>query len=412
MSAAFEDFPISLAIARGPAAAFAFLTLPLTYPGNFTLPTDINFVITGTNMIEHKPSQKFFSAAILDWYDSHARQLPWRSLPGERPDPYHVWLSEIMLQQTTVVTVGPYFDKFLTLWPTVCDMAAAPLDDILTAWAGLGYYARARNLHKCAIAISSDYNGRFPSERDMLLSLPGVGPYTAAAISAIAFDKPETVVDGNIERIVSRLYRIYTPLPAAKKQITEYASKLTPKRRAGDYAQALMDIGATICTPRRPACAICPVASYCEARKAGDMESFPVKAPRKVKPTRRAIVFWLERNDGFVLLRRREEKGLLGGMMEFPSTEWREEEVEVKNAMIGFFPEKFRNWEDRIAEKMKVRHTFTHFHLELRPVVVAIRPDDQTNLPCGTWVRPEDFSSYALPTLMTKVVRAVVKDRG
>lgn len=317
-----------------------------------------------------------------------------------------------MLQQTTVVTVGPYFDKFLKLWPTIHDMAAAPLDDILTAWAGLGYYARARNLHKCAITISREFDGKFPMERDGLLSLPGIGPYTAAAISAIAFDRAEVVVDGNIERIISRIYRISTPLPAAKKEITVFASELTPKCRAGDYAQALMDIGATICTPRTPSCTVCPVSEFCAARMAGDMERFPVKAPKKVKPTRRAVVFWLERPDGLVLLRRREEKGLLGGMMEFPSTEWREEEVAVEAAMKSFFSDEFQRGARCITEKSLVRHTFTHFHLELRPVVIPIKALDARAMPRGKWVKPEDFGGYALPTLMTKVVRAVVKGQG
>lgn len=357
-------------------------------------------------------SKKSFSAAILNWYDAHARELPWRSRPGEHADPYHVWLSEIMLQQTTVVTVGPYFNKFLTFWPTIHDMADAPLDDILTAWAGLGYYARARNLHKCAITISREFDGKFPKDRDELLSLPGVGPYTAAAISAIAFDRAEVVVDGNIERIISRLYRIDTPLPAAKKEITAFASELTPKSRAGDYAQALMDIGATICTPRTPSCAACPVSRFCAARRVGDMERFPVKAPKKVKPTRRAVVFWLERPDGFVLLRRREEKGLLGGMMEFPSTEWREEEIAVEAAMKRFFSDKLQMRADGVTEKSLVRHTFTHFHLELRPVVITIGALDAAVIPRGQWVKPENFSSFALPTLMTKVVRAVVKGQG
>lgn len=362
-------------------------------------------------MIEQKPSQKSFSAAILNWYDKHARRLPWRSPPGESPDPYHVWLSEIMLQQTTVVTVGPYFDKFLTLWPTVHDMAAAPLDDILTAWAGLGYYARAHNLHKCAIAISEEFNGHFPKDRDQLLSLPGIGPYTAAAISAIAFDKAEVVVDGNIERIVSRLYRIDTPLPPAKKEITVRAAELTPMQRAGDYAQALMDIGATICSPRAPTCAICPAADFCKARTAEDMEQYPVKAPKKVKPTRRAVVFWLEREDGFVLLRRREEKGLLGGMMEFPSTEWQEETIPVEKAIENFFSNDFQSRTDGITERSMVRHTFTHFHLELRPVVISVRTPGEQALFCGQWVNPEDFGSYALPTLMMKVARTVIKGR-
>ncbi|MEX0583714.1 MAG: A/G-specific adenine glycosylase [Sneathiella sp.] len=237
-------------------------------------------------MIYPTPSRKYFSAAVLDWYDVHARRLPWRSLPGEHPDPYHVWLSEIMLQQTTVVTVGPYFRKFLDSWPSVTDMAAAPLDDILTAWAGLGYYARARNLHKCAITVTRDYGGVFPGDVNRLLSLPGIGSYTAAAIAAIAFGQPETVVDGNIERIISRLYRIDTPLPKAKKEITELAASLTPQQKAGDYAQALMDIGAGICTSRKPNCAACPVsgavaagARMCGAPTGGTAASCRVIAP-------------------------------------------------------------------------------------------------------------------------------------
>ncbi len=360
-------------------------------------------------MVQLASSQKSFSAAILNWYDAHARKLPWRSPPGMQPDPYHVWLSEIMLQQTTVVTVGPYFEKFLNLWPTVHALAAASLDDVLTAWAGLGYYARARNLHKCAIAVSIEFGGQFPKDRDNLLSLPGVGPYTAAAISAIAFDKPEVVVDGNIERIVSRLYRITTPLPAAKKEITEFASKIMPRRRAGDYAQALMDIGATICTPRTPNCAACPVSRHCAAFAAGDMAQFPVKAPKKVKPTRRAVVFWLERSDGAVLLRRREEKGLLGGMMEFPSTDWGEETLSIEMAIMRLFPAHFQALAGQAAQKTLVRHTFTHFHLELQPVVTSLEAPDETILPGGQWVKPEEFGSYALPTLMNKVARAVAK---
>ena len=360
------------------------------------------------NMMDTMPPQKSFSKRILAWYDIHARRLPWRSLPDERPDPYHVWLSEIMLQQTTVVTVGPYFDKFLRAWPSVHEMAVASLDDILTAWAGLGYYARARNLHKCAIKVSREFGGEFPKDRDQLLSLPGIGPYTAAAISAIAFDQPETVVDGNIERIISRLYRIETPLPSSKKEITAYAGDLTPSRRAGDYAQAMMDIGANICTPRKPNCGECPVSEYCAAFSVGDMERYPVKAPKKQKPTRRAVIFWLMRPDGSVLLRRREEKGLLGGMMEFPSTDWREEDTSVAAAFESFFP----NWDEknsgRILLKTKVRHTFTHFHLELQPVVAKIEKSEQFSLPGAQWVMPDDFDKYALPTLMNKVVRTVL----
>lgn len=358
-------------------------------------------------MIDPVPSKKLFSTNILDWYDVHARSLPWRSPLGVRPDPYHVWLSEIMLQQTTVATVGPYFEKFLKAWPTVHHMASAPLDDILTAWAGLGYYARARNLHKCAVVVWRDFDGTFPDDLPSLLSLPGIGPYTAAAIAAIAFDRSSTVVDGNIERIISRLYRINTPLPAAKKEITEKAAALTPEKRAGDYAQALMDIGAVICTPRRPNCSTCPASHVCSAFAMGDTEKYPVKAPKKVKPTRRALVFWLQLPDGRVLLRRRAETGLLGGMMEFPSTDWIEEAVEIEAALDSFFADERRGFLGEIAAGDLVRHTFTHFHLELQPVVVHVDDPGRPDLADGLWVRPADFGNYALPTLMTKVVRAV-----
>ncbi|PHQ68582.1 MAG: A/G-specific adenine glycosylase [Sneathiella sp.] len=353
------------------------------------------------------PSQQEFSARVLDWYDANARALPWRSLPGQRPDPYHVWLSEIMLQQTTVVTVGPYFDKFLTLWPTVQHMAAAPLDDILTVWAGLGYYARARNLHKCAIDICDKFAGTFPNNREDLLTLPGIGPYTAAAISSIAFDRAEVVVDGNIERIIARLFRIDTALPAAKKPITEYAAHLTPCGRPGDYAQALMDIGATICTPRNPKCAQCPVSVTCTAFAEGDMERYPVKAPKKAKPTRRGVIFWIEAEGGVVLLRRREEKGLLGGMMEFPSSPWQEAAIAPDAALEQLRESAGLNINGPMIHKTLVRHTFTHFHLELQPVVLVMAQKANLSLPGSSWVRPEEFENYALPTLMKKVVTSV-----
>jgi len=358
-------------------------------------------------MTYQPPSQQQYIKAIFAWYDAHARVLPWRSLPGARPDPYHVWLSEIMLQQTTVVTVGPYYAKFLTQWPTVRHMAAASLDDILIAWAGLGYYARARNLHKCAAAVTADFDGVFPNSREELLTLPGIGPYTAAAISSIAFDKPETVVDGNIERIIARLYRIKEAMPIAKKPITEYAERLTPTDRPGDYAQALMDIGATICTPRKPNCAACPVSKHCAAFDAGDMERYPVKAPKKIKPTRRAVIFWLEAPDGTVLLRRRAEKGLLGGMMEFPSTLWQEEDVSLEIAVDQFHQENGISLVGQMKEAALVRHTFTHFHLELRPIIVREFPEDTVAVEVGRWVRQQEFGNHALPTLMKKVIKSV-----
>lgn len=358
-------------------------------------------------MTDQSALQQTFSKDVLAWYDAHARTLPWRSPPGETANPYHVWLSEIMLQQTTVATVGPYFEKFLQTWPTVTDMAAADLDEILTAWAGLGYYARARNLHKCAETVAQQYNGDFPDSLDALLDLPGVGPYTAAAIAAIAFGRSETVVDGNIERIISRICRITTALPAAKKPITEEARLRTPRKRAGDYAQALMDIGATICTPKNPGCERCPISGYCAAFRHSDMELYPVKAPKKKKPTRRAVVFWLQDREGAVLLRRREEKGLLGGMMEFPSTDWQEHPVSPEEAVSGlvsqFAGALGENWETREL----VRHTFTHFHLELLPVSLTVTSRPDLTLQNSVWSRPENFQDYALPTLMRKVVRSM-----
>lgn len=259
--------------------------------------------------------------SLLDWYDRERRHLPWRAEPGQYSNPYHVWLSEVMLQQTTVATVKSYFAKFLTKWPTINALAAASLEDVLKEWAGLGYYARARNLHKCAQTIAFELGNTFPNTESELRKLPGVGDYTAAAIAAIAFDEPAVVVDGNIERVVSRLFRINEPLPKAKKQIKEATATITPPQRPGDFAQAMMDLGAGICTPKTPKCLLCPISAGCKAQKVGDMEKFPAKAPKKAKPTRRAISFWLE-HDGHVLLERRPAKGLLGGMPGFFSTEW------------------------------------------------------------------------------------------
>ena len=254
--------------------------------------------------------------SLLDWYDRHRRILPWRAARGATADPYHVWLSEIMLQQTTVVTVGPYFQDFIARWPSVMDLAAASLDDVLHAWQGLGYYARARNLHKCAQVVAADLGGKFPEDEADLRALPGIGAYTAAAIAAIAFARPATVVDGNVERVIARLRRVETPLPPAKPELTRLAAELTPARRPGDYAQAIMDLGATVCMPRNPACDRCPWHADCAARAAGVADELPRKLPKKERPTRRGVAFWTVRRDGSVLLRRRPESGLLGGMME------------------------------------------------------------------------------------------------
>ena len=344
------------------------------------------------------------ASQLLAWYDAHARVLPWRARPGEPSDPYRVWLSEIMLQQTTVQAVKAYFEKFLALWPTVEALAAAPLDDVLKAWAGLGYYARARNLHACAREVVSRFGGRFPETEEGLRTLPGIGPYTAGAIAAIAFGGRHAAVDGNVERVISRIHAIETPLPDSKPEIRARAQALVPERRAGDFAQAMMDLGATICTPRDPNCLICPWAEHCRGRITGLAPTLPRKKPRKDVPTRRGTAFWIERGDGAVLLRRRPEKGLLGGMMEVPSTAWGEAPLapEAEAPLIA----QWRRLPGKIA------HTFTHFHLELdvwRAEDVAdgeLRDDGDYR-----WTPRGELAGEALPTVMRKVVAHVLGDQ-
>ncbi|WP_372605138.1 A/G-specific adenine glycosylase, partial [Actibacterium sp.] len=267
------------------------------------------------------------STALLDWYDRHARDLPWRVGPaarkaGVRPDPYAVWLSEVMLQQTTVAAVRDYFHRFTHRWPDVGALAAAEDADVMGEWAGLGYYARARNLLKCARAVVADHGGRFPDSRAGLLTLPGIGPYTAAAIAAIAFDEPATVVDGNVERVMARLYAVQTPLPKAKRELTALAESLTPLTRPGCHAQAVMDLGATICTPKSPACGICPLRAPCVAHATGISADLPRKTPKQAKPTRFGIAYIARRADGAWLLERRPDRGLLGGMLGWSGSDW------------------------------------------------------------------------------------------
>jgi A/G-specific adenine glycosylase len=334
---------------------------------------------------------------LLDWYDRHRRRLPWRALPGEVPDPYRVWLSEIMLQQTTVATVGPYFERFLDRWPTVDALAAADLDDVLHAWQGLGYYARARNLHRCAQVVTAEHGGVFPDTEEALRSLPGIGRYTAAAVAAIAFDRRAVVVDGNVERVVSRVFQIETPLPDSKPLLYELADGLTPAERVGDHAQAMMDLGATICVPQKPKCMLCPWTDLCRGKEIA--ESLPRKRPKPEKPTRRGVVFWVMRDDGAILLRRRPEKGLLGGMMEVPSSDWGEGPAPEPASVLGQAP-----LEIAASETLPgmVRHSFTHFHLEL--AVAAARSNAPAPPEC-VWCPPDAFGDYALPTVMKKVVR-------
>ena len=335
---------------------------------------------------------------LLAWYDEHARHLPWRSPPGEVADPYHVWLSEIMLQQTTVAAVIPYFHKFLQRWPRVEDLAAAPLDDVLAAWAGLGYYARARNLHRCARVVSETLKGRFPSEEAELLKLPGVGAYTAAAIAAIAFDRKATVVDGNVERVTARLFAVSDPLPDAKKILKAQAARLTPEQRPGDYAQAMMDLGATVCLPKTPKCGLCPLEDLCQGRARGLAAELPRRAPKAARPTRRCVAFWLTDPSGAVLLRRRPETGLLGGMMELPSTPWETRRWDTEQAR-GFAPVKM-TWQPMPGI---VAHTFTHFHLEAE--IWAGRLEEPDSGLDGRWVSMDDLATQALPSVMRKMLR-------
>ena len=345
---------------------------------------------------------KNLSTALLRWYDANARSLPWRVGPkdrkrGVKPDPYRVWLSEIMLQQTTVASVGPRYQVFLDRWPDVSAMAGAPLDDILGQWAGLGYYARARNLHKCAVVVAREYGGIFPDTEDILRTLPGIGEYTAAAIAAIAFDRRAVVVDGNIERVVSRLYEIETPLPAAKPEIKQRTDEVWPTRRSGDFAQGLMDLGASLCRPKNPSCLLCPISECCGARQSGRADQFPKKAPKKPKPTRKGAAFALMNAKGEVLFERRPEKGLLGGMLGLPGTPWTEERSgDVDNSAPV-------NTKWRMAGV--ATHTFTHFHLEL-DVFVASAPKGYRRGSGQQWVKP---AQAQLATVMKKAVSVAVQ---
>ena len=386
---------------------------------------------------------------LLAWYDRHRRNLPWRAPAGERADPYCVWLSEIMLQQTTVRAAASYYARFLARWPNIRALASAPLDDILKAWAGLGYYARARNLHACACAVVERHGGKFPADEATLRELPGIGAYTAAAIVAIAYDAAATPVDGNIERVIARLYAVAAPLPAAKPEIFRLARALTPPRRAGDFAQAMMDLGATICTPKTPACALCPWHASCAARLTGEAETLPRRTPKREGALRRGAAFVARRADGKVLVRTRPTKGLLGGMTEVPTTEWAVDFAEAD--ALGYAPRFFSplpaGERSAAADKVggsrvrgkgrrhsatsvpphpdplptgdrgikwrriggRVRHVFTHFPLEL--IVHAADIPPRTPAPEGTrWIAVAKLADEALPSLMRKVVAHALAD--
>jgi A/G-specific adenine glycosylase len=352
------------------------------------------------------PPHAAVAPTLLAWYDRHRRVLPWRSPPGVGSDPYAVWLSEIMLQQTTVAAVKPYYAAFLRTWPRVEDLAAAALDDVLKAWAGLGYYSRARNLHACARAVVSQHDGHFPGQESALRKLPGIGPYTAAAIAAIAFGRRAVVVDGNVERVMARLFAVGVPLPAAKPLLHAAMDRVTPADRTGDFAQAVMDLGATICTPRNPACVVCPLMAHCQACRDGTMNVLPRKLPKGEVPRRGGAVFIVSRPDGALLVRRRAAEGLFGGMTEFPSTAWTTGfdptlPVTPPSDMAGLGGV-FR----RIG---RVDHGLTHFSLSL-DVYHAATVDAEIAL--HRWVLPQDLIGEALPTLMRKVLAAYTDARA
>lgn len=338
------------------------------------------------------------SDTLLDWYDANARALPWRNPPGaERPGdpayPYKVWLSEVMLQQTTVAAVKPYFAKFTRIWPTVFDLAKAADEDVMAAWAGLGYYSRARNLVKCAREVAA--RGGFPETEAQLLKLPGLGAYTAAAIASIAFGKRAVVVDANVERVVSRLFNIEEPLPGSRKAIRKAADTITPETRAGDFAQGMMDLGSQICTSKRPRCLLCPLADVCEGLKAGEPERLPVKPPKKAKPERQGRAFWIER-DGpkgrCVWLVKRPGTGMLGGMRSLPDDGWSAREDGAGDAPLP----------GKSASLGAVRHTFTHAHLTLELVQIEGKTRPQGE---GEWWPIDDLDEAGLPTLFAKAAR-------
>lgn len=353
-----------------------------------------------------KPSLKdinSFRKSLLGWYDKNRRVLPWRALPGQGADPYRVWLSEIMLQQTVVAAVIPYFLKFTERWPRIQDLAAASAEDVMSAWAGLGYYARARNLHKCAQEVAAR-GGVFPDTVEGLKALPGIGAYTSAAIAAIAFDKPATVVDGNVERVVARYFRITEPLPAGKKPIREYAGYLSDGRadRPGDFAQAMMDLGATVCTPQSPRCALCPVSAGCEARKIGLAEQLPARAAKAAKPYKYGHVYWITDKKGRVLFERRPDKGLLAATVGLPTSEWTEGRAGHASfamaAMKGVRP----------VRDHKIFHSFTHFDLELQGWTVGAGSLGTVDPARYFWVDGGNVAELGLPSLFKKFVKIMV----
>lgn len=335
---------------------------------------------------------------MLDWYDKNSRVLPWRAVFGHQPNPYYVWLSEMMLQQTTVVTVIPYFESFIQKWPTLESLALASLDEVLHAWQGLGYYARARNLYQCAQVVMGHYEGMMPEKEEDLARLPGIGPYTSAAIRSIAFNQPIVPIDGNIRRILSRVGNIKLPWPQSRSHVDSLAKALSKPDRPGDFAQALMDLGATVCKPKIPTCGDCPIQQYCLGYASGDPHKLPLLPLKVAKPKKYGIAFVIFNSKDQIFLEKRPEQGLLGGLMGVPTTDW------TLNAQDSDdFPYK---GDEKFFFQERVNHTFTHFHLELRVMMGRVR---QSSPGKGIWVSWKELHRYPLPTLMKKVLTIVQK---
>ena len=342
---------------------------------------------------------------LLSWYEQHRRVMPWRAAKNKTPDPYHVWLSEIMLQQTTVATVGPYFMKFIAKWPSIKALAKANLDEVLAAWAGLGYYARARNLHKCAQIITKEHAGKFPAAQETLMELPGIGPYTAAAISSIAFNQPAVAVDGNVERVVSRFFAIEEPLPASKATLRSHAAKLAAgNAHPGDFTQAFMELGATVCLPRKPKCGSCPWEKSCQAHTRGIAEALPHKSVKAKNPVRYGKVFWIQKKSGAFLIEKRTGKGLYESMYQLPTTAWTLDKAETK--ILPHFYDKQLRFKPL---KAVVQHSFTHFDLVLE--IWTAQPHKDFRACKGKFVSVEEIQTYALPSLMHKVMRLCLQTK-
>ncbi len=347
-----------------------------------------------------------FRQALLSWYDGHRRALPWRAGRGLTPDPYHVWLSEIMLQQTVVAAVIPYFQKFVEKWPTIHELAAANQNDVMESWAGLGYYARARNLYKCAGVVSQDLKGCFPAEQVELKKLPGIGDYTSAAIMSIAFDKPATVVDGNVERVISRYFAITEPLPDSKPIIRRYAAALSEGRidRPGDFAQGMMDLGATICTPKSPGCGQCPLKKGCQGYELDIQSELPKRRAKKDKPQKYGYIYWVSNEKGQVLFERRPESGMLGGMLGLPTSTWEADKKDLKHE--GVFTKAGFN----ANKALKIYHSFTHFDLELSGQHADIKDKKSFSGVEWQWIDTKELEKLGLPTLFKKFVRLMLQN--